>query len=51
MMGMGLGCYNPIGNYPLTSLTGMLETVISDFIGSISIPKQKFPEAAQLKVY
>jgi hypothetical protein len=21
MMGMGLGCYNPMGNYPLTSLT------------------------------
>jgi hypothetical protein len=20
MMGMGLGCYNPMGNYPLTSL-------------------------------
>jgi hypothetical protein len=21
MMGMGLGCYNPMGNYPLTSLS------------------------------
>jgi hypothetical protein len=20
MMGMGMGCYNPVGNYPLTSL-------------------------------
>jgi hypothetical protein len=20
MMGMGMGCYNPMGNYPLTSL-------------------------------
>jgi hypothetical protein len=22
MMGMGMGCYNPVGNYPLTSLVG-----------------------------
>jgi hypothetical protein len=24
MKGMGMGCYNPVGNSPLTSLTGPL---------------------------